>query len=263
MFQPRSDTLTPNVTTHMKSLHAAMASAAAAGSDLFLCPELYNTGYGLSAPFSGEPRGGASYELASSFARELNISLLFTYVEKTSDGRLWDAAALFNRSGDAVIDYRKVNLAAGEDVVFSAGPSMSPVAVLDGVRVGVMICFDVFLPEPARILALQSVDVILVPTANGYPPSVFNSVAQLIVPARALENNAFLAYANWWQVNSSFPEIFTFYGQSVVADAGGNIIYLGPNNGSALDHVFLNFTGRGEGNTALTRPNGDTIGLCD
>ena len=262
MFQPASYNLTPTRSEHLAALRGAMSSAAAAGSSLLLCPELYSTGYNPAAPFEGEPRGGPSYAAAGALAAEFNVSLLFTYAE-ASGGQLFDSAVLFDRSGAPVLDYRKVNLAPdGEALVFTAGDGMAPVALLDGIRVGVMICFDTFLPEPARILAVQGADLVLVPTANGYPPGVFNQLAKLIVPVRALENNAFVAYTNWYQPNASFDGLFSFFGQSVVSDPGGALLYEGPSDRGDLAHVVLNFTGRAPGNTAQGRPAGDTRGLC-
>ena len=262
VFQPASFTLSPTREQHLAALRIAMTSAAAAGSSLLVCPELYATGYNPLAAFEGEPRGGPTYSAAGALAAEFNISLLFTYPE-SSGGKLFDAAVLFNRSGSPVLDYRKVNLAPdGEALVFAAGDGMAPVADIDGVRVGAMICYDSFLPEPARILAVQGADLVLVPTANGYPPGVFNQLAKLIVPARALENNAFVAYTNWYQPNASFDGLFSFFGQSVVSDPGGALLYEGPSDRGELAHILLNFTGRSPGNTAQGRPAGDTRGLC-
>jgi predicted amidohydrolase len=310
----------------MAALQVAVQAAAAAGSDMVVCPELYATGYTASAVLHAEPRHGPSYTAAQRFARESNISLLFTYAEEGSDGAKYDAAALFYRTGATLADYRKVNLAAGEAAFLTPGTAFAPVVVVDGVRVGVMICFDIFLPEPARLLALQKVDLLLVPTANGYPPSVYNQLTQLIVPTRGLENNAFVVYNNWcvdmprpwpWPppstatahqlshrpcthsmrvghvagtvrgtpaltpttvsatrsesdsqvpglnpIHSSFPEPFTFYGQSVVADPSGTLIYQAPGDRGILSHVFLNYSGHVTGSTALGRQAADVHGLC-
>jgi len=246
----------------MAALRDALSAAAEAGSNLLVCPELYSTGYNPTVPFEGEPRGGASFTQAGALAAEFNVSLLWTYPE-SADGVLYDAAVLFNRSGAPLAQYRKVNLAPdGEALVFSSGDGMAPVAELDGLKVGVMICYDTFLPEPARILAVQGVDLVLAPTANGYPPQVFNSIAKLLIPARALENNAYFVYNNWYQPNKSIDGLFSFYGQSVVSGPDGVLLYEGPSDGGALSHITLNLTGRTPGNSAQGRPSGDTRGLC-
>ena len=73
----------------------------------------------------------------------------------------------------------QVNLAAGEEAVFTAGAAFAPVVEVEpGVRVGLLICFDVFLPEPSRILALRKANLILIPTANGYPAD-YNPISRV------------------------------------------------------------------------------------
>jgi predicted amidohydrolase len=265
-FQPRLDTLSPSPASQLASLSRAAAAAGAARANLLVVPELFLTGYNLDAALDTEPRGGPRYAAAGALARENNISIVFTYAERGADGRTYDAAVLFGRDGAPRLDYRKTNLASGEGLFLTPGDVIGPVVEVDGVRVGVLICFDVFLPEPARILALSSADLIVVPTANGYPPSVFNQVADLIVPARALENSAFVAYVNYVQVGppaAPFPEIWTFYGRTTVADPGGNVIYTGPSDAEAIAHTRLNFSSGGGPSTAIGRPAADTRGLCD
>lgn len=266
VFQPQLTTLSPTKESQLAALETAVAAASAAHANLIVVPELYLTGYNLDAALAPEPRGGPSYSRVAAMARAHNISVVFTYAEAAA-GRTYDAAVIFGRDGAALVDYRKTNLAAGEGLFLTPGDAIGPVAVIDGVRVGVIICFDVFLPEPSRILALSHVDLIVVPTANGYPPTVFNQIADLIVPARALENDAYVVYCNWVQVGPAgapFPEIWSFYGHSVVADAGGNILFTGSSNATDLAHVDLgDFSPGATGaSTAIGRVPADVQGLC-
>jgi len=262
-MQPRMTTLTPSKADQLAALDAAAQAAALAGSQILVVPELYLTGYNLAAFFEVEERGGASYVAVQAIAVRRNVSILYTYPEKDpASAAVYDSAALIYRNGTSLADYRKVNLASGEDLLLTPGSSFAPVVVVDGVRVGVLICFDIFLPEPARILALSEAEVILVPTANGYPLGI-NVLATLIVPARALENNAFVAYVNWVQDNSTWPAPFVFHGQTAVSDPGGSLLYLGPADQAELAHIPLNFSGFVPGSTALGRPWPDLVGLCN
>lgn len=276
VFQPHLQSLSPGKEAQLAALANATMHAAAAGSDLLVCPEMYLTGYNLLAVEEAEPRGGPSYAAASALAKAHNISLLFTYAEAgatdeggDSDGSrpVYDAAVLFYRDGRPLLDYRKTNLAAGESVFLTPGTTIGPVVEVDGVRIGVLICFDIFLPEPARLLALQRADIVLVPTANGYPPSSYNTLTDLIVPARALENNAAVVYNNWVQFEGPkgkpFPQFFSFYGRSTAADAGGVVRYRGPAATAALAHVRFNVTAGQGGGTAMGRPAADVVGLCN
>ena len=74
-------------------------------------------------------------------------------------------------------------------------PGQGPptVAELDGLKLGILICYDVEFPENVRLLALQGAELVAVPTANMAP---YTFVCRSLVPARAYENHLFLAYAN-------------------------------------------------------------------
>lgn len=257
VFQPKLTTLSPSIPSQLAALRDAAAAASAASSNLLVVPELYLTGYNLDAALSPEPHGGPHFTAASEIAAEFNISIVFTYAELGSDdNKTYDSAVLFGRDGTPRLNYRKVNLASGENLFLSPGGVIGPVIDVDGIRVGIIICFDVFLPEPARILAIDNVDLIIIPTANGYPPFVYNQISDLIVPARALENSAFVAYVNWVQVGAPpnpFPEIWSFYGRTTVAEPGGAVLYRGPSDAQDIAHVVLNISAGSGSSTALNR----------
>jgi hypothetical protein len=81
----------------------------------------------------------------------------------------------------------------------------------------------------------------------GFPPTARNTLTQLIIPARAHESTTTLVYCNWWQVNNTvpgegkFPDFLTFYGQSAVADAGGNLLFTGTAYGGTQENVVIPF----------------------
>jgi len=262
VFQPVMTQRNPSKNEQLTRLETALREAATANSSLLVLPELFLTGYSLDSGLRAERRGGSSYEAAQNLALKYNVSVVFTYPELGDDGAVYDSAALLHRTGHSLVDYRKVNLASGEDVVFTAGESFSPVIEIEpGVRAGVLICFDIFLPEPARILALNEANLVLVPTANGYP-SDYNPLARVIVPSRALENNAFVAYTNWVQSSVRFGPFTSFHGQTSVSDPQANLLYVGPPDTEEIVHLEMNFTGV-IGSTAINRPAPDyQDGLC-
>jgi predicted amidohydrolase len=114
--------------------------------------------------------------------------------------------------------YRKTHLyGALDQAQFSAGSAASRVFEWRGWRLGLLICYDVEFPEAVRGLALQGADAVLVPTANMVG---FDMVSTLLVPARALENHLYLAYAN-----ACGAEGETHYnGLSTAADAQGDVL---------------------------------------
>jgi predicted amidohydrolase len=261
VFQPRTTSLDLNKADQLAALDVAAQAAGEAGANVLVVPELYLTGYNIAAFPKAEQNGGPSMLAVQKMVVSHNVSILFTYPE-LAGGKVYDAAALIHRNGTVLVNYRKVNLASGESAFLSPGTDFSPVVELDGVRVGVLICFDIFLPEPARILALQNVQVILVPTANGYPFGI-NQLTSFIVPARALENSAAVAYVNWVQEEAGFPNFLTFHGQTTVSDGRMQPLFSGPPNTSITEHVFVNTSIIQGGGTAIGRPAGDLKHLCD
>jgi predicted amidohydrolase len=267
VFQPKIPSLTPTKAGQLAALDIAAKAAGHAGANVLMVPELYLTGYNLAAFPLAESATGPSLLAVKKMCVAYNISILFTYPEKdeaalNGSGAVYDSAALIHRNGTVVSSYRKVNLAAGESQFLTAGTEFAPVIELDGVRVGILICFDIFLPEPARILALSSAQIILVPTANGYPFGA-NTLTNIIVPSRAFENNAAVAYVNWVQDEPSFPPFLSFHGQTTVSDGNLQPLFAASPNESVVEHVFVNTTSLHGGGTAIGRRAADLKHLCD
>lgn len=172
------------------------AAAAARGARLLICPEMVLTGYNIGpAAVSGlaEAATGAAADYVARVARSAGIAILYGYPER-ADGRVYNTAQLIDRDGRSVASYRKTHLFGDIDrAAFAAGDATPTVATLDGLRIGILICYDVEFPENVRLLALAGADLVAVPTALMQP---FDIVARTIVPARAYENQIYLAYAD-------------------------------------------------------------------
>jgi predicted amidohydrolase len=182
---------------NLDRLQARAAEAASRGARLLICPEMFLTGYNIGAATAArlaEPSDGPSRARAARIARDHGIALLFGYPERGSDGAVYNAARLIDRDGATLASYRKCHLFGALDrAMFRAGSAPSEVVELEGVRIGLLICYDVEFPETVRLLALRGVDLVAVPTALMEP---FEVVARTLVPARAVENQVYLAYAN-------------------------------------------------------------------
>jgi nitrilase len=170
--------------------------ARAGGADLLVVPELFLTGYAIGAEAVGrlaEPVGGAGITEARRIAAETGIALVFGYPER--DGaQVYNAAVAIGADGAVLASYRKTHLFGDVDrAQFSAGAAAPGVFEIGGLKAGLMICYDVEFPEAVRTLALRGADLAIVPTALMQP---FDVVARTIVPARAYENQMFVAYAN-------------------------------------------------------------------
>ncbi|HEX5077528.1 MAG TPA: carbon-nitrogen hydrolase family protein [Geminicoccaceae bacterium] len=186
-----------SVARHLDLLEARAAEAAGLGARLMICPEMFLSGYNIGAEQASqlaEPADGPALARVAALARQYGIALLAGYPERGVDGAIYNAACLIGRDGLCLANYRKCHLFGDLDRrMFRAGASAPAVVELDGIRVGVLICYDVEFPESVRLLALAGVDLVAVPTALMDP---FEAVARILIPARALENQVFLTYAN-------------------------------------------------------------------
>ncbi len=185
------------VAHNLRLLEERAAAAGAAGADLLLCPEMYLTGYNIGAAAAerlAEPADGPSLQIAGEIARQHGIALLFGYPERGEDGAIFNSVRLIGRDGEPRANYRKCHLFGTLDRgMFRAGRALAPLVELDGLKIGLLICYDVEFPESVRLLALQRADLVAVPTALMQP---FEVVARTLIPARAVENQVFVAYAN-------------------------------------------------------------------
>lgn len=181
----------------LQRLDVAAAQARAQGADLLITPEMYLTGYAIGADrvaALAEPADGPLAQAVARIAQRHGIAIVYGYPEHKPNGQPFNAAQAIGPDGARLMNYRKTHLFGDLDrAQFSAGNTASKVFEWRGWRLGLLICYDVEFPETVRLLALQGVDAVLVPTANMVP---FDEVQRLLLPARSLENRLFLAYAN-------------------------------------------------------------------
>jgi predicted amidohydrolase len=167
--------------------------AAEAGTGLVIFPEMFLTGYNIGeAVFKlAEPADGLSAAAVATIARDSAVSILYGYPER-SGNRIFNSARLVHPARGAIANYRKTHLYGSEEKrLFAPGDDLV-MAELDGLKVGILICYDVEFPEAVRALALAGAELIAVPTALIQP---FDIVSRTLVPARAFENQVYVAYA--------------------------------------------------------------------
>jgi predicted amidohydrolase len=199
---------------------AKAAEAKAAGAELLILPEMYLSGYNIgpaAARRHALTRGGLAP--AQDIARTHNIALVFGYPELVGEA-VANAAALIGPDGAVLLNYRKTHLFGDLDrAMFEARGDEFPLATLHGQKIGLLICYDIEFPEPARRLALAGADIILVPTAQMAP---YTQVARHIIPARAYENQVYLAYAN----HSGVADGLDYIGLSSICAPDGAVLAL-------------------------------------
>lgn len=197
-------------------------------ADLVVLPELALSGYVFTSPDEAAalsepiPEGAAIARLVE-LARRERLSLVIGLAERvaSADGpRLYNSAVLITPGGVA-LHYRKVHLFDRETLVFHPGDLGFPVATLpgpDGVRVGLMVCFDWRFPEAARSLALAGADLI------AHPSNLVKPWCQQAMITRCLENRVHAITANRFGTENRGGHALTFTGRSQIVDPDGTVL---------------------------------------
>jgi len=171
---------------------AARAVAATPAVDLVVLPELFLGGYVLEGleRLALTPGDSALDPLADA-ARSAGTAVVVGAAERV-DGGVANSAFCLDRGGRPAGTYRKAHLFGAEREAFVAGAELAPIRV-DGVALGVMVCFDVEFPEAARTLTLRGAEMLVTISANMAP---FADDHEAFVRARALENERPHLYVN-------------------------------------------------------------------
>ncbi|MUL81642.1 MULTISPECIES: carbon-nitrogen hydrolase family protein [unclassified Mycolicibacterium] len=187
-----------DVHANLARLAETVHAAAVRGAQLVVFPEMYVTGYNIDERDIrdlAEPSDGPAMEFIRQAARDAAVHVCVGYPERGTDGRIYNSALICDPQGRVVLNYRKSHLFGHrEKKVFAIPARQLPLVQVNGVAVGLLICYDVEFPENVRALAMAGADVVVVPTANMEP---FRAVCETIVPARAYENQLYVAYANY------------------------------------------------------------------
>lgn len=176
-------------------LHERARAAAAEGAALLVTPEMSLTGYNLGGRVRdlAEPADGPLFTEVSRIAADTGVAIVYGFPE-LADGDVYNAVRFVDATGASRALYRKTHLFGGLDRdLFRPGDELVVQVDFDGHRIGLLVCYDVEFPEPVRAHAQAGTTLLVVPTALMAPNT---SVATLLVPARALENQLHLAYVN-------------------------------------------------------------------
>lgn len=194
------------------------------GADLVLFPEMWSNGY--AAPFDGafdnpfDPRFDhertqwleSAIAIDSSYihtikqaAKEHCIGVVATYLAKTSS-KPQNVAIVIDRNGEIIMDYAKVHTCDFSLEGLLQNGNEFKVCDFEGIKLGIMICYDREFPESARVLMLKGAEIILVPNACDMNPARLNQLN-----TRAFENMVGVAMANYpgtgWGCSCAFSPI--------------------------------------------------------
>lgn len=153
--------------------------AAAAGADLAVLPELHLGPYFCQNEdhnnFSlAQPIPGPTTEILSVVAKKLGIVIVSTIFEERAPGLYHNTAVVFDKDGSIAGKYRKMHIPDDpgfyEKYYFTPGDiGFKPIQTSIG-KLGVLVCWDQWFPEAARLMALAGAELLIYPTAIGWDP---------------------------------------------------------------------------------------------
>jgi nitrilase len=215
-----------SVEDNLVAIDAAMARAAETGADLIITPEMSTTGYNVTDGYASgaQANAGPITQRLAEACRQHDLALIYGYPEK-ADGTLYNTAAVLDANGTELARYRKTHLFGSfEKRHFTPANDLVLQFDFDGIRCGIVVCYDVEFPEVVRAHADAGTQLLIVPTALMTP---FDFVADSVVPVRAWENEICVIYANRCGVE-------------------GDLTYVGRSCAIASDGAELTRAGRGE-----------------
>ena len=168
-----------SVEANLAQIEARVAEAAAAGAKLVLLQELHNGAYFCQTQDvrefdRAEPIPGPSSERLSRLAARHGVVLVSSLFERRAAGLYHNTAVVFDADGRIAGRYRKMHIPDDpgfmEKFYFTPGDlGFEPIDTAVG-RLGVLVCWDQWYPEAARLMALAGAELLLYPTAIGWDP---------------------------------------------------------------------------------------------
>ena len=171
---------TADTVSNIERLCDGIRDLARRGAELIVLQELHNSLYFCQVEDVNnfdlaEPIPGPSTDIYGRLARECGVVLVTSLFERRAPGLYHNTAVVFEKDGSIAGKYRKMHIpddpAYYEKFYFTPGDlGFHPIQTSVG-RLGVLVCWDQWYPEAARLMALQGADLLIYPTAIGYESS--------------------------------------------------------------------------------------------
>ncbi|QDE38997.1 carbon-nitrogen hydrolase [Luteibacter pinisoli] len=165
---------------NLDAIEAGLREAAKAGAELVLLQELHNGPYfcqreSVDVFDLAETIPGPGTDRIGKLAEELKLVVIASIFEKRATGLYHNTAVVFDRSAVIAGKYRKMHIpddpAFYEKFYFTPGDlGFDPIQTSVG-KLGVLVCWDQWYPEAARLMALAGADLLFYPTAIGWDPN--------------------------------------------------------------------------------------------
>jgi N-carbamoylputrescine amidase len=225
---------------NMQKAIAGIRNAAARGAQIICLQELFRSQYFCQtedhAQFAlAEPIPGPSTAELSAVAAELGVVVIASLFEKRAEGLYHNTAAVIDADGTYLGKYRKMHIPDDpqyyEKFYFAPGDLGFRSWDTRFGRIGVLVCWDQWYPEAARLTAMSGAQIIFYPTAIGWlPPEKAEHGAQqqaaweTIQRSHAIANGVYVCAVNRVGHEGAADGGIEFWGGSFVADPGGRIL---------------------------------------
>ncbi|MDT0635884.1 carbon-nitrogen hydrolase [Spectribacter hydrogenoxidans] len=230
----------PDAAANLATSLAGIESAAAAGAQLVILPELHNHPYFCRvedpAQFDlAEPIPGPTTERLAAAARANSIVVVGSLFERRAPGLFHNTAVVLDRDGRLAGRYRKMHIpddpAFYEKFYFTPGDlGFEPIDTSIG-RLGVLVCWDQWYPEAARLMALAGAEVLIYPSAIGWDDrdepderARQHGAWQTVQRGHAVANHLPVIASNRVGVEGDGNDRIRFWGASFAVDPQGGLL---------------------------------------
>jgi len=222
-------------------------------ADVLVLPELFATGYAFASKKEikklAETNNGETAAFLKEISAKTGAVIVAGFIEK-DNGTYYNSSILVHKN--KVIDtYRKIHLFNKEKLWFSPGNKRLSVHNVNGIKIGMMICFDWIFPEVSRTLALNGTQII------AHPANLVLSHCQKAMLTRCIENRVFSVTANRIGNEKRGEDDFVFTGRSQITSFDGKILSSAPENKTFIDVVEIDAS---EANNKMITEYNDVLG---
>jgi len=191
-------------------------------AQLAVLPELCTSGYFFhdsgQLESVAEACDGPTVQSLREVARSRHMIIVAGIAEKAPGGFFNSAVTILPDASTHV--YRKIHLFGEEKLLFTPGDTGFQVVEYDGIRYGIMICYDWRFPEAARTMALKGAHVIAHPSDLVASPTLWRPM----MVARSIENRVFTVTANRTGSETRGDDVLTFHGNSQIVAPNGDVL---------------------------------------
>jgi len=207
-------------------------------ADLIVLPELFATGYTFiskeEAQNLAEDTNGPTSKFLQKISNKTNAIIVGGFVEQEGS-KIYNSAIMID-GNELVGTYRKIHLYYKENIWFSPGDKPFRIYEVNGIKIGMMICFDWIFPESVRSLSLLGADII------AHSANLVLPFCQKAMVTRCLENRVFAITANRIGTEKRGDDDFKFTGASQITSYNGEVLSSGPNDDIFTDAVDIDIS---------------------